>query len=68
MDAGADGRSRDSSEGKTCSGDQDASTAARLTCFSGPFCDARGLFEEVRHCGLADLQVIGPVGLRRQGK
>lgn len=43
-------------------------TAARLTCFSGSFCDARGLFEEVRHRGLADLQLVGPVGLRRHEK
>lgn len=40
--------------------------AARLTCLPGPFCDARCLFEEVRHCRLADFQVIGSVKLRRQ--
>lgn len=42
--------------------------AARLTCFCSSFCDAGGLFEEVRHRGLADLQVVGPVGLRRHEK
>lgn len=41
---------------------------ALLTCFSGPFGDARCLFEEVRHRGLPDLQVVGPVGLRRHEK
>lgn len=68
MDAGVDGCCRDSSEATTWSGDQDPSTADRLTCFTGPFCDARGLFEEVRHRGLTDLQVVGPVGLRRHEK
>lgn len=36
-----------------------------LTCFSGPFGDAGGLFEEEGHGGLTDLQVVGPVGLWR---
>lgn len=57
---GGDGCYRDSSEGKTWT-----RPATRLTCFSGSFCDARRLFEEVGHGGLTDLQVIGPVGLWR---
>lgn len=36
-----------------------------LTCFSGPFGDAGGLFEKEGHGGLTDLQVVGPVGLWR---
>lgn len=40
--------------------------AAQLTGLGGPFGEARRLLEEVGHGGLADLQVVCPVGLRRQ--
>lgn len=42
------------------------SAAEHLTCLSGTFRDARCLLEKVGHRGLADLQVVGSVGLRRQ--
>lgn len=53
------------SVGKNWSENRHITAAEHLTCLSGPFRDARCLLEEVRHCGLADFQIIGSVRLRR---
>ncbi len=52
--------------GKIGSESRCISGAAHLTCLCGAFSDACRLLEEVRDCGLADLQVVGSVRLRRQ--